>query len=152
MISGGTPPFTYTWSYLSLTARAPCDLTNYINSPKIPTSCESSSCKLKLTVTDFCGNMIEANTPDYKNLVSGIENIEMYPVDLIPNPTTGSFTVSNIQEATVYVYSALSSHIKTFEHVSHNEIMNISHLPAGIYFLKIVEPDRITNKKIVLSK
>jgi hypothetical protein len=71
---------------------------------------------------------------------------------LFPNPTAGSFTISNITDATVYLYTALSGHINTFEHVTNNETINISYLANGIYFLKIIEGNTIKNEKLILFK
>jgi len=46
----------------------------------------------------------------------------------------------------------LGSHIKTFEHVSHNETINIGNLSNGVYFLKIIDGNTIKNEKLILSK
>jgi hypothetical protein len=73
-------------------------------------------------------------------------------IRLLPNPNSGFFTVSNIDNATIYLYNTLGAYIKTFEHISNNETINISHLPSGIYFLKIIDGNTIKNEKLVLNK
>jgi len=73
-------------------------------------------------------------------------------IRLIPNPNSGIFTVSNIDNAIIYLYNALGAHIKTFEHISNKETININHLSSGIYFLKIVDGGTIKNEKLILTK
>ena len=105
-------------------------------------------------VTDANGCQAEALASGGKKSFTSQEgnNFVNNKITLFPNPTSGSFTVSNISNATVYVYTALSSLVRTFEHVSYSETMNIGHLPTGIYFIKIVEGNIIKNEKLILSK
>ena len=100
----------------------------------------------------FHGCQEESYTSKVQDIFASIENMESAEIMLIPNPTSGNFTISNVSNATIYLYSSLGSHIKTFEHVSSQENINISHLSNGIYFLKIVEGNMIKNKKMILSK
>jgi hypothetical protein len=73
-------------------------------------------------------------------------------IRIFPNPNSGIFTVSNIDIATILLYNTLGVHVKTFEHISKNETINISDLTNGIYFLKIIEGNTIKNEKIILNK
>jgi hypothetical protein len=63
-----------------------------------------------------------------------------------------SYHNSKITDATIYLYSSLASHIKTFEHVSNNETINIGNLSNGIYFLKIIDGNIIKNEKLIINK
>ena len=172
-VSGGVPPYSYFWYRVAITgvieiesrpievgnnqrgAIIKCeDLPqNYVNGSTMPTSYNTGSCILKLIVTDKNGCTI-TGSPSAKSgnffddeAVNTDQEIALYP-----NPTIGSFTISNIKDATLYLYSAISGHLKTFEHVSHNEILHIGEFPNGIYFLKIIEDNRIKNEKIILNK
>ncbi|MDL2296811.1 T9SS type A sorting domain-containing protein [Bacteroidales bacterium OttesenSCG-928-E04] len=69
-----------------------------------------------------------------------------------PNPTSGSFTVSELADATVQLYSSVAGYIQTFEHLSGNAYIDISHLAPGVYILKIIEQGQVRHEKIVLQK
>ena len=161
IVSGGSGPNTYTyqWSGVSkpiqieVSRGATCTLPpQYINTDNMPTSYENSDCKLKLVVTDANGCKITGHpVGKVVNLLDVFDNLDDKVV-IYPNPTLGSFTLSNVNDATIYLYDVLSVHLKTFEHVSNNETINICNLPSGIYFLTIIEDNKITNEKLILSK
>ena len=166
-VSGGVSPYSYTWSVgtlkgpiISDTIQQPgdrvvgkCSIDSYyINTNQMPTSYQTSNCKLILTITDANGCTFtgypgakSGNPEDSANTAPG-------EITVYPNPTTGSFTVSNIENATIYLYSSLSGHIKTFEHVFNNETINIGNLSNGIYFLKIIDGNTMKHEKLILSK
>ena len=171
-VTGGVTPYTYKWTAgvppiadtsiykpaergvgIGIACLLPSD---YVNTPNMPTSLQTSSCKLTITVTDKNGCLISGSPSAAKGEDISIEamsvNESAKEIVLFPNPTAGSFTISNITNATVYLYSALSGHINTFEHVSNNETINISHLANGIYFLKIIDGNTIKNEKLILTK
>jgi hypothetical protein len=152
-VSDGTLPYTYQWSAIPQ-GMALCPGFINTNFPSLPISYDTPSCRLKLTVTDANGcQVVTSPSGIYKSFISQEENSFVNnEITLFPNPTSGTFTISNVSNATVYVYTALSSHVKTFEHVSYSETMNIGHLPSGIYFIKIVEGNIIKNEKLILSK
>jgi len=163
-ITGGNTPYTYQWSAGLIAEEKPildpiwkgipqdivCTLPlGYANTPNMPTSVQTSSCKLRLVVTDVNGCQIVGTPPASK--APAIITHTDDEITIYPNPTTGIFTVSNITDATIYLYSAHGNHIKTFEHVLNNEAINISNLPAGIYFIKIIEKNTVANRKLILS-
>ena len=126
---------------------------NYVNTKFMPTSYENSSCKLNLLVTDANGCEIKrAPVSGKSDMETNIENSENDKIVIYPNPTTGSFTISNINNAVIYLYSSLGNLIKVFEHVSNSETVNAGDLPNGLYFLKIIENNAITHKKLILTK
>ena len=128
IVSGGTTPYTYQWSYVLAACKAPpCTLSQFYNSATIPTSCHTNSCTLKVTVTDSNGCVTNSSIAKESKLSVNDETTEIL---VIPNPTTGSFTISNITDAAVYLYSTLSCLLKTFEHVSYNETINVTNFTA----------------------
>jgi len=147
-VLGGTPPYEYYWSYVDgLLYNCPRFFSP--NSPSIPLSYESPPCYLQLTVTDANGCQVDG-MPSKKGKMYITENMSN-EITLYPNPTSGSFSISNINDATVSLYSTLGTHIKTFTHVSNNETIDINEWANGIYFLKIVENDKIMYEKIILN-
>jgi hypothetical protein len=161
VVSGGTEPYSYQWSYETPAwCRALPD--GCIYTSVMPTSYHNPpNCTLKVVVTDGNGCQVIGYPPnkstiknEEEDMISLNENyrITNNEIKLIPNPTSGSFSIINIKDATIYLYLAQSSHIQTFERVSDNQTIDISHLPSGIYFLKIVDGNTIKNAKLILTK
>ena len=84
----------------------------------------------------------------------GVKEVnELDGVSVFPNPTTGEvriengeLRIENVEVIDVYGRKLLSHH-----HIvsSSHHLINISHLQAGIYFVKITTEKGITTKKIV---
>ena len=147
----GGPPYEYYWSY-KFAALYQCPRVLFTMLPSVPISYEQPPCYLQLTVIDANGCQITGSPAKNQMMPKSITQTTMKEITLYPNPTMGSFSISNITDATLYLYSTLGSHIKTFEHVSNNETINISNLSNGIYFLKIIDGNTIKNEKLILSK
>jgi len=150
-VVGGTPSYEYYWSY-KLATQYQCPRISFPNLPSVPLSYEQPPCYLQLTVTDANGCQITGSPTKSIMMPESITHTTIEEITLYPNPTMGSFSISNITDATLYLYSMLGSHIKTFEHVSHNETIHIGNLSNGVYFLKIIDGNTIKNKKLILSK
>jgi len=123
-VSGGALPYTYKWS---------------------------AGLRDESQPIDPSGDVIKGSPPDKFRILEDNTLAATSYIVIYPNPTLGNFTISNINNATIYLYDVLSVHLKTFEHISNNEIINVTNLPAGIYLLKIVENNIITNKKLIIT-
>jgi hypothetical protein len=78
----------------------------------------------------------------------GIENIEMATVKIYPNPTTGILRIENgelkIEDIAI---SDIFGKIQKIENWKTESTIDISHLPAGVYFVKIsTEVGEVTRK------
>ena len=147
--SGGTPPYSYQWELVNSSPRPVMCLeipNQFINSPEIPASLVSGNCVPKVIVTDFCGNLTEAIFSTGKS-IKHLAGIEIYP-----NPTTGNFKILNVNNAEIYLYTALSEHVQTFVNVNESADIDISRLSNGIYILRIIDGDNTVTKRIVLNK
>ncbi|MCL1850949.1 MAG: S8 family serine peptidase [Bacteroidetes bacterium] len=76
-------------------------------------------------------------------------------ITVYPNPTTGELRIlanneqlimNNVEVFDVYGRKLLSNHLIS---TSSNHLINISHLPTGLYFVKIETVDGITINKVV---
>ena len=83
----------------------------------------------------------------------GIENIPMTSINVFPNPTCGIFSVTNyeLQIEGVEVYDVfgrkMSQILYLKSHISN--LIDISHLQTGIYFIRIQTEKEILTKKII---
>ena len=78
----------------------------------------------------------------------GIENFELYMLKIYPNPTTGILKIENsglrIENVTIY---DVFGKIQRIENWKMENTIDISHLSAGIYFVKIsTEAGEVTKK------
>ncbi|MDR0205813.1 MAG: endonuclease [Bacteroidales bacterium] len=73
---------------------------------------------------------------------------------IAPNPTTGQLRITNyeLRITDVEIYDIFGKKVGTNLRVCHNAdeiLLDISHLPAGIYFLRIQTEKEIITKKVV---
>ena len=75
---------------------------------------------------------------------STVENIS-----IIPNPTTGSFSITGIEYERVKVYDLLGTIILDRKHSDGN--LDITGQPSGIYIVQIIGEENFYVKRIVLE-
>lgn len=80
----------------------------------------------------------------------GITNIEF---QIIPNPTTGQleFIFASSGKREVRLYDTRGINLLYLSTIGQIEMMNIHHLPDGIYFVQIIEDGHINIKKVIKS-
>jgi hypothetical protein len=88
-----------------------------------------------------------------KNIEVGIKDFkDSEDIVLYPNPTGGEFKIQNsnfkIQDVEVFDIYGRNVLPHTAYHTSHT-VINISHLHAGIYFVKITTEQGVVMRKVV---
>ena len=76
-------------------------------------------------------------------------------VNLYPNPATGNFILSNLNELKdpyIFVINQNGSIINSFEPVTNNFSVSAENLNSGIYFIKIVTRDQVILKTLSVIK
>ena len=73
------------------------------------------------------------------------ENEEDNSVELFPNPATTMLTVSNHDDQIISVYNLIG---QRQEAMVSEDVLDVSHLPNGIYFLQVGKE----TKKFVISR
>jgi hypothetical protein len=83
---------------------------------------------------------------------TGICNIQADSFQIFPNPTNGELTVMSseyrVQSIEIFNVIGQSVYSSTYPLV-HSSTLNISHLPTGIYFVRIQAEEGIVTKKVV---
>jgi len=72
-------------------------------------------------------------------------------IQIYPNPTTGQFTINNEQLImnNVEVYDMVGKKLSTENCQLKTNQIDISHLPAGVYFVRILSENRIITEKVI---
>lgn len=133
-VNGGNNP-TYQW--LKNTQLIP----NATNSTYITNPFTGDKFKCILHSNDTCALFVNKDTSNTLTLHinTGINNILQQPVSIYPNPTTNSFTLTNLQhDDDITLYNMLGEKVKVWAAESTKQSFDICTLPSGIYTLHIV--------------
>ena len=91
-------------------------------------------------------------TEGFEIVYVGITDLQLSSFNIFPNPTTGKLTINNEQLTidNVEIFDIMGRKQKTESRKGEKEIVvNISELPAGVYFVKISTESGILTKKVI---
>lgn len=83
-------------------------------------------------------------------VLTGVDNPTASNVKVYPNPSTGQFYITGINDANIDIFNISGQ--KVAEYKNSNGKMNLSNLNNGIYFLKINSDQSIITKRISINK
>ncbi|TAL58674.1 MAG: T9SS type A sorting domain-containing protein [Bacteroidetes bacterium] len=143
-VSGGTLPYSYSWSNGQTNATA--------------TGLTSGTYTLVITDANGCTHNPGAATVSCPN---GVTQLSMQNEFIIfPNPASGIFTLDAGQQSSdekqIIIYNVYGEKIYNNSHFQINSFSNfqidLSVQPSGIYFINIKTEHGIVNKKIIIQK
>jgi len=73
----------------------------------------------------------------YSQVPTNIPNISTSSLSIFPNPVFENFTINGVTEDTLVKITDLNGRIVLQRIVAANEQISISHLPAGVYFVRV---------------
>lgn len=76
----------------------------------------------------------------------------LQPVSVYPNPTSNYLNIINAQNANVEIINITGQTVMSIENLNHHQIVDVSTLSPGTYFIKINDGNEIEHKKIVITK
>ena len=82
---------------------------------------------------------------------TAVAEINSLDVQLYPNPATSEFTVSVGKEADIELVS-INGVILLHKHILDKETVSVASLPAGLYFVKIINSTGVVTKTIIVTK
>ena len=73
---------------------------------------------------------------------------------IFPNPTTGEFRIENgeLKIENVEIFDVMGQSVGANLRVRSDNTINISHLPTGVYFVKITTETGVVTKKVIKSE
>lgn len=80
----------------------------------------------------------------------GIDNPNAKSISIYPNPSTGLFYISGIEDASVSIYNITGKKVANYK--NSNGKINAQDLSSGIYFIKISSNQNIITKRITINK
>jgi hypothetical protein len=140
-VSGGTAPYTYSWSGPGGVLGTSEDLSN------LPVGTYT------VTVTDkYCG--IATLTVKITNAVTGISSFDgTNMMTLAPNPADDQFTLhatEPLQKASIRLMNISGKLMQQEENMNGSDFtMDVSQLSAGIYFVEICNVNAVSRIKFV---
>jgi ELWxxDGT repeat protein len=79
-------------------------------------------------------------------------NTESLEIKVYPNPTSGKLLILNSEGANIYLFNSYGSLILETTHSSDPNLIDLSLLPDGIYFLSFKTGRKIITKKVILNR
>lgn len=95
-----------------------------------------------------------ADLPACPTIITGIKNtVAATNLTLYPNPTSGILNINTIEvKSSVEIFNVIGEKVYSNTIVKGNNVIDLSSLSNGAYFVKINSNNQITTKKVILSK
>lgn len=95
-----------------------------------------------------------ADLPACPTIITGIKNtVAATNLTLYPNPTSGILNINTIEvKSLVEIFNVIGEKVYSNTIVKGNNVIDLSSLSNGAYFVKINSNNQITTKKVILSK
>lgn len=97
---------------------------------------------------DSLGN-VEFATFLTENPVTSAHILPNISVDVYPNPTLETITISTSINNSEFVVSDINGKILSKERFSKTSQFNFSEYPSGVYFVKVISGENVVSKKII---
>ncbi|MGQ9847682.1 MAG: T9SS type A sorting domain-containing protein [Bacteroidales bacterium] len=154
-VTGGDPPYTYLWSNGQTTQTA-VNLCKGTYSVTVTDALGCTKIKTNISVTNCSKSfMIEENTNDEDEIVEEINN----KISIYPNPASDVLIVQLPAEEMdndfeIEIFNMIGDRFlfKKIPTISGQVILDVYHLPSGLYFAKIKYGAITLTKKIIISR
>ncbi|QSS97293.1 alpha-amylase family glycosyl hydrolase [Psychroflexus sp. ALD_RP9] len=105
---------------------------------------ETGSTSINVNNTSATINIPAGEFRIYGNAPSTLSNNQFNKkeITLYPNPTSNAFKLS-VNAKTVKIYNTLGKEVKSFEAVNAHQILNISELETGLFFVQITNESNV---------
>lgn len=80
-----------------------------------------------------------------------VEDVKMDNIALYPNPTNGVLNITNAEGAQLVVYNMLGQIIVSKDRIDYQEIIDLSNLTSGVYYVQLQNGSETKVKKVVVK-
>ena len=86
-----------------------------------------------------------------QNLLSEMDNTEWNPIELMPNPATGSFTINSSLQGKLEVFDSRGRRVYEGKLTKEEKTINVSNWRRGFYLVRLTGHDLQFSKKLVVG-
>lgn len=114
----------------------------------------------KFTIKDEGGiNLFESGS-NYGESISGdfrtnsllsVDDVTLETISLYPNPSNGIVNIDNAEGFHITVYDVLGKVITSKANISNQELIDLSNVTSGVYYMKLENEKTSTVKKVVIK-
>jgi hypothetical protein len=114
-----------------------------------------------MRLTDSNGNHVIINTSGFfgeelatqfkTNGVLNIGDASVDGINIVPNPATSTFTISNAEGANIVMYDMQGREVHSSSNLSNSHEVNVSNLVTGMYFVQVERQGQVEVKKLVVN-
>jgi len=111
-----------------------------------------------ITANDFTSPVVYSLSGSYQkdwivtvSLTSGIKESDFLKVRIWPNPSSGSFEISNIKGFDIVIWNSLGVKLlREFNYISKSTVQ-IKGLKSGLYFVKLRKDGFVQTRKLIVK-
>ena len=137
-VTGGTSPYTYSWTDGSAFSSTDEDLTGLVAGTYEVTVTDANGCTTTLEV------IVES--------VVGLKEVSLIEFNLYPNPTNEMYTITVNASGTLEIYSSIGQLISSENIQSGKTIKDVHQLATGIYMVRFISEQGVSVKELVVNK
>lgn len=93
----------------------------------------------------------EEDTSATEDTSNSIQEYMLSNAQVYPNPATQTVNIAGLEGMDIEVYNVLGKLIYRQADMSNFEVLGVSALPKGNYFIKVIAEDRVGTKKMILG-
>ncbi len=113
-----------------------------------------------ITVVDQNGTELFNSGINYGESISGdfrtnsllsVDDVTLETISLYPNPSNGIVNIDNAEGFHITVYDVLGKVITSKANISNQELIDLSNVTSGVYYMKLENEKTSTVKKVVIK-
>ena len=83
---------------------------------------------------------------EFTNVKPQVSN---YKLQIFPNPAQTHFTITNTENADIYLYNIVGQEVLHIYGTEENTVINVNSLTQGVYLLKVVKEGNVSAHKVI---